>query len=103
MNNCTLEGVTATLIDDSKVEQLGFFGNMVIATLGIKNEAVCAQVLKLEILGENSVKIYDDEFEITLNDINVGEDLLTCLRNGEKAQYTIISRDDSNQTKRFLP
>jgi hypothetical protein len=103
MNNCALEGITAALIDDSKIEQLGFSGNIVIATLGIKSEAVCAPVLNLETLGENSVKIYDDEFEIVLSDIEVGEELMTCLRNGDMAQYTIVSRADSNQKKRFLP
>ncbi len=50
MNNCSLEGLTVTLIDDSKIEQLGFSGNMIVGPhfFIIQQVSVCTS-LRVEI------------------------------------------------------
>ena len=103
MSISELNGLTLSIVDEKLIEQLGFVEDKVIATLGIEGEYVCGPVLPIEITGDCSAVIGDDDLRITLNQVEVLEDIVKCTRNGESAEYEIIARAEGSLNKRYLP
>ena len=103
MSISELNGLTLSIVDDKLIEQLGFFEEQVIATLGIEGEFICAPTLSVEVTGPFSIVIGDDETKIVLDNIEVQKDKVKCLRNGKPAEYEVIARAEDSCTKRNLP
>jgi len=98
-----LEGLKVSLNNITKVEDLMFCGNNVIATIGEKNGAVCAPLLELQINNESSITIKGHGFEINWKNIEINNDQISTKRNGIESSYKIIEKRKAPKVKRRLP
>ena len=98
-----LEGLRLSIVDETIIEDLGFSGDSVIATIGTKNGAVCAPVLDYEVTGNDSLVIDKESFNIQWSQIEFREDTVAVIRNEAPAEYKIVSKSDSAAAKRSLP
>ncbi len=88
-----LEGLKISLNDSNIVEVLTFGSNTVFAIIGKKNGAVCAPILELKIRNETSITINGQGFEINLENIDIKEDNISAIRNGNKTTYIIVEKN----------
>ncbi len=98
-----LEGLRLSIVDETIIEDLGFSGDSVIATIGTKDGAVCAPILDYEITGNDSLVIDKESFNIQWNQIEFGDDTITVIRNDAPTLYKIVSRPGATTAKRKLP
>lgn len=105
MNNMQneLDGLRVSIIHDEIIEDLGFLGDQVVATLGSKTGPVCGPILDYEVTSENSILIDKEQFNIAWEEINVEEDKISVLRNGIPTIYKIVSKPEVEKKKRNLP
>lgn len=98
-----LEGLKLSIVDENIIEDLDFSGDSVIATIGTKDNAVCAPILDYEITGNDSLVIDKESFNIQWNQIEFGVDTITVIRNDVPTVYKIVSGPSATTTKRKLP
>ncbi len=97
-----LEGLSLSIVDDTIVEDLCFTGDSVIATIGTKDGALCAPILDYEIIGNGSLVIDKDNFNIQWKRIEFVGETIEVVRNDTSAVYKIVSRP-ATSAKRALP
>ena len=98
-----LEGLNLSIIDEALIEDLGFTGNSVTATIGTKVGPVCAPLLEYEVTGNDSLVIDKESFNIQWNKIELKEDTVDVIRNGAPAVYKVVSKQSDASVKRRLP
>ena len=98
-----LEGLKLSIIDETSIEDLGFSGDSVIATIGTKDGPVCAPLLEYEITGNDSLVIDKESFNIQWSQIELKEDTIAVIRNGTPTEYKVISRPSATNVKKRLP
>lgn len=98
-----LEGLRLSIVDENIIEDLGFSGDSVIATIGTKDGAVCAPILDYEITGKDSLVIDKESFNIKWSQIEFAGDTITVIRNDSPTVYKIVSTPGATTTKRKLP
>ena len=103
MAKLKLDGLRISIVDDIIVEQLGFIGKNVVATIGSKEGAVCAPILEYKITGEGSLVIDPGNFNIVWSKVEIGENEISTLRNGVPTKYTIVSKPEDSKNARKLP
>lgn len=91
-----LEGLKVSLIDENYIEDLGFSGTNVIATIGVKGGAICAPILSLVINTPTSVTLKAPDFSIEWREIEIGSDYISVVRNGLQTKYKIVSSYSQN-------
>jgi len=94
-----LKGMSVSLNDGDVVEDLMFDGEIVFATIGEKNGAVCAPTLELEINSESSLTVKGHGFEINWECIEINNNQISTIRNGKHSIYQII---DINNKKTII-
>ena len=52
------------MIHDEIIEELGFIGDQVVATMGSRTGPVCGPILDYEVTSENSILIDREQFNI---------------------------------------
>ncbi|WP_226668054.1 hypothetical protein [Microbulbifer aggregans] len=79
-----------SVLDEKRVENFTFSGEIICATIGMKNGPVCAPVLKYEITGSDSLVIDKEDFNIQWTNIEFKGNTLSVVRNGVPTEYKIL-------------